>query len=168
MSIETKPEWGRAIEEFRVAADRFVQALSTSSIKESTLGEFLKRVELSLIDIYRAALLIPEVEPETTEIDDSKIPREELDPICRALQEKLGKSDVYWSIFDSTEKSEPYEALISMDLIEIYQDIRESLLMLEKNRPTADVLWSLRFDCTSHWGRHLTSVLRAIYCLHAN
>ncbi len=166
MTVETNPDWIRAIEDYRVAAERLVQALSVPFMRDSTLEEFLHKTQICLLDVYKSALALPRVSAKSSEIEDGKIPPDESMKLFHTIHDKLGKYDVHWEIFDSTAADpDPYQANISQDLAEIYEDVKKSLLIIEKNPLSANLLWELRFNCTSHWGRHLTSALRSIYCL---
>ena len=53
---------------------------------------------------------------------------------------------------------------ISGDLWEIYEDIKEGVILYEDNR-VFEAQWEWSLGVRYHWGRHLTSVLRPLHSI---
>jgi hypothetical protein len=160
------PEWQAAINGFREAAARFVKDVDCSD--GISAEQFLKRVEICLTELHATALRLPIAAPETDRGDTQPISIDTRAALEGQLRKKFGKSDRYWSVFDATEKAPPVDGSLAGDISEIYMDLKESLREIDQHPLDADILWGLRFSFTSHWGRHLTSALKAIFDLQSN
>ena len=64
--------------------------------------------------------------------------------------------------FNSEDELDYY--IITGDLSEIYEDMKEGIILYE-NGYKYQAMWEWGFGCYSHWGRHLTSVLRPLHSL---
>jgi hypothetical protein len=160
------PEWQPIIDEFRRAATRFIQVVDSRD--GLTCEQFLEHVERRLTELHATVLRLPIVAPETDGVDTQTFSADAWAALYGQLREKLGKSDHYWSVFDATEQSPPVDGSLAADISEIYSDLKESLHETDQHPPDADILWELRFSFTSHWGRHLTSAVKAIFDLRSN
>ena len=67
------------------------------------------------------------------------------------------------SVFDPGEKEEALEMRLSLDIAEIYDDLKHGLELAESSAQRADVHWTWREDFRQHWGRHALNALRAIH-----
>jgi Domain of unknown function (DUF5063) len=161
-----KPEWRSSVDEFRRVAEQFIQAVDS---RDKLSGEqFLKRIEICLTELHASALRLPVVVPERDDIDAQPFSAEAWATLQRELREKIGTTDHYWSVFDATAQDSPVDGSVAGDISEIYMDLKESLRETDQHALDADILWELRFSFTSHWGRHLTSALKAIFDLRSN
>jgi uncharacterized protein DUF5063 len=80
------------------------------------------------------------------------------------LRAHLGEWDAYREIFDPYDFVDESSVVGSLadDISDIYAEIAGALKCWDAgNRDGA--LWTWRFGFQSHWGRHLTSALRALY-----
>jgi hypothetical protein len=137
------PEWQTSVDEFRGAAGRFIQAVDSRD--DLNCEQFLKRIEIRMTELHVSALRLPIVVPETDGDDAQTFSKDAWAELWGQLREKLSKNDHYWSVFDATAQDPPIDG-----------------------SPAADVVWEIRFSFTSHWGRHLTSALKAIFDLQLN
>jgi hypothetical protein len=161
------PEWQTGIDGFREAATRFIDVVD--SCCEVANDQFLMSIQRCLLELYASVLRLPTVEPEEDENPPvapySVAVRTE---VYERLKEKFGTSGIYWEIFDSTTFSEPIKGSLADDISDIYFDLKESVYLAERNKHPENTLWEVRFSFSSHWGRHLTDALKAIYDLHAD
>jgi hypothetical protein len=149
------------MQRFRCAAMKFIKDVDSAPHIEAKA--FLASVGRSMAELYSIALALPPVEPETTGTDETKFQADKWDELRRSLQEKIGSLDTYWQTFDSTEKKEPVQGSLALDISEIYFDLKQSLELEETGAPKSDVLFDWRLDFRSHWGRHLLGALAAIH-----
>ena len=147
--------------QFRAAALNYIYVVD-SAIHSSREG-LLSKISNALAQLYSSGLLLPAIEPDTSEIDDIPFPRGEWSQVFNALKEKIGSLDTYWTVFDSTQGGVPVQGSLAGDISEIYIDLKHDLQLEEKGLSRSDFLWQLRFSFRSHWGRHLTHALTAIY-----
>ena len=152
------------IQKFRAAAMKFIDVVDAAPKVE--MDAFLANVGRSMAELYSVALLLPTVEPDTTNADESPFQTEEWDLLRRSLQEKIGPRDAYWQVFDSSAKDEPVHGSLAGDISEIYFDVKRSLALEHADSARSDVLFDWRLDFRSHWGRHLLGALTAIHDHH--
>jgi hypothetical protein len=120
---------------------------------------WLLRWALLLPRIYAAGLALPDVEPETEEVDTRTV-----ESPMRRLGAILGRYDSYAEIFDPYEEDEPVRGLISDDLADIYLDLLEPLSVFEAGR-IQDAVWNWKFSIRGHCGDHIVDTMRAIHRL---
>jgi hypothetical protein len=149
------------LDRFRAATAKFMEDVDSAPHLETEA--FLASVSHSMAELYSNALSLPAVEPETTSADGTPLGTDKLIELQRSLREKIGLLDVYWTIFDSTEKQQPVQGSLAGDISEIYFDLKQSLHLEEIGIPQSDMLFDWRLDFRSHWGRHLLGALTAIH-----
>ena len=149
------------------AADRYRSALLAAP--QRTLGQFLREVEPALALLYSAAAELPEVAPDTDGVADKRGDRDAYRKLQGSVAKLLGRFDAYQDIFNPSDPGDhtPVQYLLSLELVEILEDLDEGRSLSDPSRSVAhaDVLWQLRFDFTSHWGRHAASALKVINAL---
>lgn len=70
----------------------------------------------------------------------------------------------YWTVFDPThaQENDPFFALLSDDLADIYRDIKYGLLLFDAGHISeACREWKSNFKI--HWGRHLLDAQKVVY-----
>jgi hypothetical protein len=153
------------LKRFQAAAKAFIEVVDTASNRER--GAFLAAISGCLAELYSSALTLPAVEPDMSGADGSVFPEAEWSRLYLSLKETIGGSDAYWTVFDSTEKSEPVQGSLAQDLLEIYRDLKDGLQLEQENISRADLLYELRESFREHWGRHALEALKATRDLHA-
>lgn len=115
--------------------------------------DHLEKLLASIIEIYSAALTLPDVEPETEDAPS----RDHSTPLPA-----LDKKDTYFMVLDPHSESPEFGcSAISMDLTEICDDLSAGL-ELYKDGHIMDALWQWRFDFRSHWSYHAASAINAL------
>jgi Domain of unknown function (DUF5063) len=141
--------------------------------------QFRLRMYQILPDLVVEAIRLPDTDPwerNEEEGGSDDIPRKE--PSARMtdkewgvlynlLKEKLGHDDLYWTVFDPTSKdNEVIRGTLADDIADVYRDVKEPLLLMDKNAITAGLaIWNWRLHFYSHWGDHAISALRTIHNL---
>lgn len=66
----------------------------------------------------------------------------------------------YWDVFDPLleAEKEPVWNSLADDLADIYQDIKEDLVLFDAGQ-VEEAVWQWRFHFLIHWGKHLTTEL---------
>jgi hypothetical protein len=117
-----------------------------------------------IADLYGSALKLPGVNSDFLDcsFEDQTVSVE----AKRAIVERLKSFpfryyfEVFHAITDTPE--EPVCGDITDDLVDIYADLKEGLMLLDAvDRPRAVFHWRTTFGF--HWGRHATSALRALH-----
>ncbi len=161
---------------FGSVADRFCALVDTA--------RSLDRAEL-LLQLYRIlpvllteAIVLPDVdlygrdEPDdpNEDLSDNRVRApmgtDEWRELYQSLKEKFGDADVYWEVFDPTVKEEAIAASLADDIADIYRDLKEGLVLAEKQPASPEqLIWDWRFGFYSHWGEHATGALRTLHSL---
>jgi Domain of unknown function (DUF5063) len=155
---------GDVAAEFLRAARAYRGALAAEDVPER---EFARSVRNALSRVYLTAALLG---PPTTVTSDADPPgRRPADHASSALQERLearfGEHDVFVYVFDPSrivdEDTQPIEGTLSWQLVEIDEDLAESIAWLEEDAP--DAAWHVRFAFEQHWGSHAVACLRPLH-----
>jgi hypothetical protein len=152
--------------QFATVASEFCALLETAP--HSSCADLLLKLDRALPLLYHAAASLPDVEPDTTGIASVTVPQQQVDLVQTAIAKKLGRWGAYVEMYNPADASvqKPVAYLLSLDLGEIYQDLRESLAIAQSGAVTTnDVLWEWRFSFSSHWGTHAARALRVLNAL---
>ena len=127
-------------------------------------SEFLQRVHHLLPRLYSIALVLPDVGGDAPHCEGST----SVTALGRDLRATIGALDYYREIFDpyAGESEEPVIGSLSDDIADIYAELTAGMSCWDaENREGA--LWAWRFSFQVHWGKHLTSALRAMHAWSA-
>jgi hypothetical protein len=131
--------------------------------------------ELILLELYVAALGLPNPEPTADELRGARISHEEWLVVFRRLQRTFGPYDFYREIYDPAALGDPDGAIdtgdepvvssLADDLADIWRDLRSGLLVWNDAADDirSDLVSEWREAFVSHWGQHLVDGLRAIH-----
>jgi hypothetical protein len=127
---------------------------------------WMSRIHAVLPELYAAALALPEIEPDTTQVDAGFTTHGEWHHVYTDLTKKLGQWNYYWDVLDPYDNKDrdPTCGSLADDLADIYRDVldgRRAESTIGKARPN-DVMWYWRFGFISHWSRHASGALRAL------
>lgn len=143
---------------FAVLARRYVyiieQGVSGTELEQAVL------LAIILSDLCGGALRLPDYQP-TEGVQFPTVSLQALKcPDFRGL-------DTYREIYDPLADKEPVEGSLRDDLLDIYRDLKEGLLLFdspdEADRQTAVWTWKLNFML--HWGEHATGALRVLHAI---
>ena len=115
--------------------------------------ERLAATRLQLLELYRAGVDLPAVEPGDAEPAESRAARPRID---------FGERDAYWEVYDPYEHGEPVCGLLSDDVLDIYGDVGDGLALWDAG-DRDDAIWHWRFHFHIHWGDHAVDALRALH-----
>jgi Domain of unknown function (DUF5063) len=163
LSLETP-----VAQHFLSVANRYCALVDGHQTQSSR--QLARDLEAMVVLLYHAGTELPEVEPDTVEANEGTgLPVDDFHALHRSLRVRFGAHDAYREIFDPAdpEDREPVVGSLSIDLAEIYEDLRRSLSLADAGAgiAPADVLWQWQFAFASHWGRHAASALRVLNSL---
>ena len=152
------------VQAFRALAQEYCLLLETPGMQAPV--DWLAAIHRILPKLYAAALLLPDVSPDTNGETPSAPPDPLSKDVTDRLNETLGRWNFYWEVFDPYDEGdrEPVCGSLAADLSEIYDDLRDGLAherQAADSNPN-DVLWDWRFAFVSHWSSHATRALRAL------
>lgn len=157
--------YSRNVVEFVAVANEFCKyAEQASKLKGDELLKILQRI---LPLMYLKASLLPSPEPVFEDGNEKFVTEAGWFMINDTLREKFGSADAYLELSDekSTEYDTPVQASIAENMADIYQDIKNFLLLYQTGTDEVmnDALWECRMNFENLWGQKLLSALKAIH-----
>jgi hypothetical protein len=148
------------LERFATLAGRYCEAIETPRNLD------LLALSALLAELYVAARHLPS-HWQTDDEADTREPEIDIDK-WSAITQPLARSSSeleYRSVeIELDVKPDPYVATLSVDLADIWDNLKSGLLAFERGDRDA-ALWSWGFGFEDHWGRHAVEALRAIHYL---
>jgi Domain of unknown function (DUF5063) len=150
------------VKSFPRAAEEFCHLIENQSAY--TRRQFVDNLLIHLSKLLSLGSQLPDVKPATENVDFSeeeiKCHTEECVKLSNTFRVKFGGLDTYWSVFDPTEQKQSVRSSLSLDLAEIYMDLRDVLKSRTSDNVTCDIYWDWKFDFREHWGRHAVEALK--------
>jgi hypothetical protein len=117
--------------------------------------------------LYLKGALMPYVDPVTDEIVERFVNQEEWQNIYNALKNKITSDDSFIFIDYTSKNNETEAGSISELLADIYQELKDFLLLYQKNTSTArqNAVHTCREMFEEYWGVRLMNVHKAIHML---
>jgi len=165
MENSSEPSYSRNVIEFVAVANEFCKYAEHA--KELKGDELLRILQRILPLMYLKASLLPKLEPFFEEGNEKFVTESDWTIIRGNLREKFGTADDYMEVFD--EKAKETEgalvASISENMADIYQDIKDFLLLYQTGTSEVmnDAIWECRQNFEDFWGQKLVNSMRAIH-----
>ncbi len=165
MENRSEPVYSRNVIEFVAVANEFCKYAEHAQVMKG--DELLRILQRILPLLYLKASLLPQLEPFFEDGNEKFVTESDWTRIHDNLREKFGTADDYMEVFD--EKAKETEgavvASISENMTDIYQDIKDFLLLYQTgtNEVMNDAVWECRQRFEDIWGQKLVNSLRAIH-----
>jgi hypothetical protein len=162
---ENDPTLSRSILELVTIATEFCNLIENSSSRNKV--ELVKSLQSFAPLLYLRGTLIPVIQPEDTEMSERFVTEEQWEAIFLELREKLGKEDEFWILEDHSETDEPIKASISECLTDVYQDMKDFVILFKKTRQSAreNAVHDIKHLFEINWGKKLSLILPIIHKL---
>jgi hypothetical protein len=165
MEENIDPVYSRNIIEFVAVANEYCKyAEHASQLKGDELLRILQRI---LPLLYIKASLLPQLNPYFEDGNEKFVTESDWMVIQETLRKKFGTADDYPEVFDekSLETEGPVISTISENMADIYQDIKDFLLLYQTGTEEVmnDALWECRMNFENFWGQKLVNAMRAIH-----
>ena len=165
MEENTDPVYSRNVIEFVAVANEYCKyAEHASQLKGDELLRILQRI---LPLMYIKASLLPALEPFFEDGNEKFVTESDWTVIHETLRKKFGTADDYLEVFDekTNETEGPVTSSISENMADIYQDIKDFLLLYQTGTAEvmSDALWECRMNFENFWGQKLVNAMRAIH-----
>ena len=165
MEENTDPVYSRNVIEFVAVANEFCKyAEHASELKGDELLRILQRI---LPLMYIKASLLPQLNPCFEDGNEKFVTESDWIVINEILKEKFGTANDYLEVFDEkiNETEGPVLSSISENMADIYQDIKDFLLLYQTGTGEVmnDALWECRMNFENFWGQKLVNAMRAIH-----
>lgn len=138
------------------------------NIEEKKKEQVLTFMQRILPLLYLKGSLLPDIEPEYPEANERFVTEEMWEGIFTTLRDKLGAEDEFWLIDPLyINETEPIKASISEQLSDVYQPLKDFLLLYQRNTHAARE--NAISDCNilfgSLWGFRIGNVIGRIHFL---
>ncbi len=167
MSYSEEQLYGEEVLEFVRTAAEFCS--TTEQAEKVKLGDFVDQIHKHLPKLYYAATSLPELDSQFEDLGQKFVTEEDYESIRTKLLTKLGQYDAYEEVFDEArvEFEDSVGESISEDLSDIYQDLKDFILLFElgTNEVMYEALWECKQSFQSYWGQKVTNVLRPLHNL---
>ena len=165
MKENQNPVYSRSVIEFVAVANEFCKyAERANELKGDELLKILQRI---LPLMYIKASLVPNLQPHFEDGNEKFVTEKQWESVHGLLRKKFGTADDYLEVFDTNaaDVGAPIAASISENMADIYQDIKDFLLLYQTGSTEVmnDAVWECRLNFENHWGQKLVNSLRAIH-----
>jgi hypothetical protein len=165
MHTDSGPAYSRNVIEFVAVANEFCKyAEHASELKGDELLKILQRI---LPLMYLKASLLPQLNPYFEDGNEKFVIESDWIRINETLKEKFGTANDYLEVFDEkmNESDGPVVSLISENMADIYQDIKDFLIIYQTGTAELmnDAVWECRLNFETFWGQKLVNSMRAIH-----
>jgi hypothetical protein len=117
--------------------------------------------------MYLKASLLPQLDPFFEDGNEKFVTEADWTAINETLKKKFGTANDYLEVFDEkiNDSEGPVVASISEDMADIYQDIKDFLLLYQTGTGEVmnDAVWECRMNFENFWGQKLVNSMRAIH-----
>jgi len=141
----------------------FMEEIENKSKKE--IYDFVHRV---MPLMYTKGSLLPDIEVEFPEANMRFVTEEQWERLFTELREEFGDQDEFWIIDPQyINETEPLKASLSENLADIYQDMKDFILLYQKN--TVAARQNAISDCkklfSNHWGYNISNIMAQLHHL---
>ena len=149
--------------EFLAVAQKF--CLFIEEIDKYNKNQIFDYLHKALPLLYVRGSVLPEIVPENYDANEKYVTEEQWQNIFNTIREILKKGDEYWFLENDNPLNESIKGSISENLADIYQDIKDFVLLYQK--PIRDAkkiaVWEIRKLFKSHWGFRAVNLLKVMH-----
>jgi hypothetical protein len=167
MKLTDNIVYSKTILEFVTIANEYATFLEQAD--KPDIKEFIDKAHKLLPLLYLKASLLPDLDSKYEDFNQRFITEKDYELIRKRILTKLKQYDSYAEVFDPVyqESEKPVGASISENMADIYQDIKDFLLLYEigTNEVMYEAIWACKQSFEIYWGQRLTNALRALHFL---
>jgi hypothetical protein len=161
------PVYSEQVIAFAKAANEYCSI--TEKAELLALKLWIDKVHRILPELYLGAVSLPILSPSFEEMNQRNVTEEQYASIQKKMLVKLGEFDAFEEVFDKNriEAEDAVGESISENLADIYQDIKDFVLLFEDGSYEVmyEAIWEVRQSFEQYWGQKLVNTLRAVHFL---
>lgn len=154
----------KPIIEMITVANEFCHFIETCEEKSKNgILEFVNRITPLL---YLKGSLLPDIEVEDPDANEKFVTAENWEIVFNMLRKKFEKDDEYWIIDPQyINETEPLKASLSENLSDIYQDMKDLILLFQKNTFSArqNAINECKLLFATHWGYKISNIMTKVH-----
>jgi len=138
-------------------------------IENATTGEheaFIKSLKGFIPLLYLRGSLLAATEPEYPEANERYVTEEQWEVVFLNLRDHFGEKDEFWFVdYNEISHNDPVKTSVSECLTDIYQDLKDFVLLYKKNSLAAreNAVFSCQSLFHDRWGQRLAQLLPYIH-----
>ena len=165
--IHDEPAYSNAvIDLLKVANEYCIFLENAENLTKEEITNFIQRI---IPLLYLKGTLLPVIHVDDNEPSERFVTQEEWERMFSTLRELFLNTDEYWSLnYNSPDQSDPIKASFSENLVDIYQDLKDFLILYQK--PSRSSKQNAAKDCKyffeTHWGEKALNLLQWVHFLN--
>lgn len=150
--VKNEPAYSRNILEFITVAHNL--CLTLESPQKYEREEFLEITLKILPLLYLKATLLPSIQEPDPEQNERFLTLEQYENIFNNLRDIFKKDDISFTLNLKSEDKSPLKVSVSELLSDIYQDLKDFVLLYQKQSRAAkqNAVYHVRVNFLQHWG----------------
>ncbi len=160
------PTLSRPILELAAMATTYCSLIENAKTDDHEV--FMKSLKGFIPLLYLRGSLLTATEPEFPEANERYVTEEQWEVVFLNLRDLFGKKDEFWYIdYNETSHYDPVKASISECLTDIYQDLKDFVLLYKKNSLSAreNAIYSCHSLFHDRWGQRLAQLLPYLHSM---
>ncbi len=137
-------------------------------VENKSLDGILEFIYRILPLMYLKGSLMPEIVAEFPEANERFVTEENWEVVFNMLRTKFGAKDEFWLIDPlHINETEPLKASIAEHLSDIYQDMKDFILLFQRNTHAAreNAIAEIRTLFGNHWGYKIAQITTQVHHL---
>jgi len=138
------------------------------TVENKDKESILRFIQPILPLLYLKGSLLPNVSPQNPEVNERFVTEEQWEKVFTVLRDKFGKDDEYWIIDPQyINETEPLKASLSENIADIYQDMKDFILLMQKNTLAAreNAISECSLLLANHWGYRVGNIFTRVHHL---
>jgi hypothetical protein len=156
----------KSVIEMATVANEFCYFFDTIEKKDKqVILDFIQRI---LPLLYLKGTLLPNISPEYPEANERFVTEEQWEKIFTTLREKFARDDEFWIIDPQyINETEPLKASLSENITDIYQDMKDFIMLMQKNNLPAreNAISECKNLLANHWGYRIGNIFTQVHHL---
>jgi hypothetical protein len=156
----------KSVVEMATVANEFCHFFDNIATKNTeVILNFTQRI---LPLLYLKGSLLPDIQPQHPDSNERFVTEEQWERIFTSLREKFAKNDEFWLIDPQhANESEPLKGSLAENIADIYQDMKDFILLLQKNTLATreNAISECRLLLANHWGYRIGNIFTQIHHL---
>lgn len=163
-NLHDKPVYSKNVLDMLALANEY--CLFIEKADEYSIDDLLNFIQKILPILYLKASLLPDITPVNEDANERFVTQEAWENTFNELRGIFIDIDEYYYINNSDiEEIDPIKASLSENLSDIYQDLKDFVMLYQKN--TRDAKENAVFQCKtlfeSHWGFRTVEALKYVH-----
>ncbi len=162
--ISNEPAYSKPVIEMLTVANEY--CLFIERIEKFPNEELFPFIQKLLPLIYLKGSLLPDILIDEPEANERFVTAEQWENTFNILREKIAARDEFWLLdLEGPDDTDPVKASISELLTDIYQDLKDFVLLYQKGNRAAKQ--NAASECKalfmSHWGIRIIDILKVVH-----